>query len=95
MRHPATARGYLNLPEQTGEQFKDGWFCSRDVFVRDAVEHLRAAGLEMRVVSPASFRHFGIAYGHGIAGNLRRKPWLALLLLPIALTDPRRWQSWT
>jgi len=50
------------------------------VFVRDAVEHLREAGVDVRVVSPASFRHFGIAYGDGIAANLRRKPWLALLL---------------
>jgi glycosyltransferase involved in cell wall biosynthesis len=49
-------------------------------FVRDAVEHLRDAGLDVRVVSPASFRHFGLAYGHGIAGNLRQKPWLALVL---------------
>jgi glycosyltransferase involved in cell wall biosynthesis len=45
-------------------------------FVRDAVEALRAEGLEVEVVSPASFRHYGIAYGHGIAGNLRRRPWL-------------------
>jgi benzoate-CoA ligase len=36
MRHPALAAGYVNLPEQTREQFKDGWFCTRDVFVRDA-----------------------------------------------------------
>jgi glycosyltransferase involved in cell wall biosynthesis len=50
------------------------------VFVRDAVEHLRAAGENVVVVSPVSFRHFGIAYGHGIPGNLRRRPWLALLL---------------
>jgi colanic acid/amylovoran biosynthesis glycosyltransferase len=50
------------------------------VFVRDAVEQLRGVGLDVRVVSPGSFRHFGIAYGHGIAGNLREKPWLALLL---------------
>jgi glycosyltransferase involved in cell wall biosynthesis len=49
-------------------------------FVRDAVEHLRAAGLEVAVVSPASVRHFGIAYGDGIAGNLRAKPWKTLLL---------------
>ena len=42
------------------------------VFVRDAVEHLRAAGVDVDVVSPASFRHFGLAYGHGIVGNLRR-----------------------
>ncbi|MFO7572218.1 MAG: glycosyltransferase family 4 protein [Gaiellaceae bacterium] len=49
-------------------------------FVRDGVEHLRRAGVEATVVSPASFRHYGIAYGHGIAGNLRRRPWKALLL---------------
>jgi colanic acid/amylovoran biosynthesis glycosyltransferase len=49
-------------------------------FVRDAVEHLRAAGIEVDVVSPASFRHFGLAYGHGIVGNLRARPWRALLL---------------
>ena len=50
------------------------------VFVRDAVSHLREVGLEINVVSPASFRHFGIAYGDGVVGNLRRKPWLALAL---------------
>jgi glycosyltransferase involved in cell wall biosynthesis len=49
-------------------------------FVRDAVEHLRAAGVEVDVVSPATFRHFGIAYGDGIPANLRRRPWKALLL---------------
>jgi glycosyltransferase involved in cell wall biosynthesis len=55
----------------------------RDVaglFVRDAVEAARSAGVDVDVVSPASFRHFGIAYGHGIVGNLRRRPWLAFLL---------------
>ena len=50
------------------------------VFVRDAVEHLRDAGLEVAVVSPASFRHYGLAYGDGIVGNLRRRPWKAVLL---------------
>jgi len=55
-------------------------------FVRDAVEHLRRAGLDVEVVSPASFRHFGIAYGHGIAGNMRRKPWL-VALLPLFLAS--------
>lgn len=34
----------------------------------------------MVVVSPASFRHFGIAYGDGIANNLRAQPWRAILL---------------
>jgi benzoate-CoA ligase len=36
VRHPAQASGYANLPEQTRAQFSDGWFCSRDLFVRDA-----------------------------------------------------------
>jgi glycosyltransferase involved in cell wall biosynthesis len=49
-------------------------------FVRDAVEHLRAAGLEVEVVSPASFRHYGLAFGDGIVGNIRRRPWRALLV---------------
>jgi len=38
-------------------------------FVRDAVVHLRAAGVEVDVVSPASFPHFDIAYGDGIVGS--------------------------
>jgi glycosyltransferase involved in cell wall biosynthesis len=50
------------------------------VFVREAVEHLRGAGLEVAVVSPASFRHYGLAYGDGIVGNLKRRPGKALLL---------------
>ncbi len=50
------------------------------VFVRDAVDHLRDAGIDVSVVSPASFRHFGIAYGDGIVANLRRRPWLALFV---------------
>ena len=49
-------------------------------FVADAVEQLRARGLEVEVVSPASFRHFGIAYGSGVVGNLRRQPWRAALV---------------
>jgi acyl-coenzyme A synthetase/AMP-(fatty) acid ligase len=40
VRHPAQARGYANLPEQTREQFRDGWFCTRDLFVRDAAGFL-------------------------------------------------------
>jgi glycosyltransferase involved in cell wall biosynthesis len=50
------------------------------LFVRDAVEAVRREGVRVEVVSPASFRHFGIAFGHGIAGNLHRRPWLAAVL---------------
>src|SRR5437763_15503401 len=49
-------------------------------FMRDAVEDLRARGVDVEVVSPASFPHFGIAFGAGIVGNLRRSPAKALLL---------------
>jgi acyl-coenzyme A synthetase/AMP-(fatty) acid ligase len=35
VRHPAQASAYANLPEHTRAQFRDGWFCSRDLFVRD------------------------------------------------------------
>ena len=45
-----------------------------------AVDAARSRGVEVEVVSPASFRHFGIAYGHGIVGNLKVRPWLVLLL---------------
>ena len=59
------------------------------VFVRDAVSGLRDAGVEIVVVSPDSFPHFGLAYGDGIVGNLRRRPWL-LLALPLFLLSYAR-----
>jgi glycosyltransferase involved in cell wall biosynthesis len=49
-------------------------------FVADAVERVRGRGVEVEVVSPASFRHFGIAYGAGVVGNLRGEPWRVALL---------------
>jgi len=58
-------------------------------FVADAVEHVRARGVQVEVVSPASFRHFGLAYGHGIAGNIRARPWL-VFLVPAFLWNFRR-----
>jgi glycosyltransferase involved in cell wall biosynthesis len=58
-------------------------------FVRDAVEHVREAGLGVEVVSPASFRHFGLAYGHGIVGNLRRRPW-RIAVVPLFLLSYAR-----
>jgi len=53
-------------------------------FVAEAVEGVRAQGVEVDVVSPASFAHFGIAYGGGIAQNLRSAPW-KLALVPAFL----------
>lgn len=51
-------------------------------FVAAAVEGARAAGVEVAVVSPDSFSDFGIAYGGGIAQNLRAAPW-KLALVPV------------
>jgi glycosyltransferase involved in cell wall biosynthesis len=53
-------------------------------FVADAVDAVRERGVDVEVVSPATFRHFGIAYGHGIVGNLKAAPW-RVLLLPLFL----------
>lgn len=58
-------------------------------FVADAVEAARSCGIDVDVVSPADFRHFGIAYGYGIVGNIRARPWLALLV-PVFLWSFRR-----
>ena len=41
---------------------------------------LIATGVDVVVVSPANFRHYGIAYGDGIVNNLRRAPWKAALV---------------
>jgi glycosyltransferase involved in cell wall biosynthesis len=49
-------------------------------FVAEAVERVEAAGVEVQVVSPDRFRHFGIAYGGGIVNNLKAEPWRAALL---------------
>ena len=48
-------------------------------FVADAVERLRDHA-EVGVVSAQSFRHYGIAYGHGVLGNIKRRPWLGALV---------------
>jgi phosphatidyl-myo-inositol dimannoside synthase len=53
-------------------------------FVETQVAAARAGGVDVEVVSPASFEHFGIAYGSGIAQNLRAQPW-RLLLVPAFL----------
>ena len=59
------------------------------LFVEQAVVQLQAAGVEVNVVAPDSFRHFGIAYGDGIANNLRAQKW-RVLLLPLFLLSYAR-----
>jgi glycosyltransferase involved in cell wall biosynthesis len=51
-------------------------------FVADAVERLREHGVEVEVLAPGSgYRDYGLAYGGGMAANVRRRLWLAPLLL--------------
>jgi glycosyltransferase involved in cell wall biosynthesis len=58
-------------------------------FIADAVERLRARGLDMNVLGPAGYRHFGLGDGKGIMRSLRRKPWAALPLL-VSMTQAVR-----
>jgi glycosyltransferase involved in cell wall biosynthesis len=58
-------------------------------FVGEAVERLRRRGVEVAVASPASFGDYGIAYGDGIVGNLRRRPWRAARL-PLFIASFRK-----
>ena len=51
-------------------------------FVADAVERLRERGVEVEVLAPgAGYDDHGLAYGGGMAANLRRRPWAAPLML--------------
>jgi benzoate-CoA ligase len=53
VRHPALSSGYANRPEATREQFRDGWFCTRDIFVRDAQGHYAHQGRSDELVKVA------------------------------------------
>ena len=53
LRHPALSTGYANQPEATREQFRDGWFCTRDVFLRDAQGYYSHQGRSDELVKVA------------------------------------------
>ncbi|MDX6488557.1 MAG: hypothetical protein QOK13_1172, partial [Gaiellaceae bacterium] len=49
-------------------------------FVSDAVDCLRARGVEVEVVSAGVYRTFGLSFdGGGIVRAVKRRPWLAPL----------------
>lgn len=50
-------------------------------FVADAVERLRAAGVDVDVLAPGGYRDFGLAGPHGVLAGVRRRPWKAPLLV--------------
>ena len=60
-------------------------------FLADAVDQLRRRGVDVKVLAPGrAYRHWGLAYGAGVAHNLRRRPWAAPLLLASMATAARR-----
>jgi 2-deoxystreptamine N-acetyl-D-glucosaminyltransferase/2-deoxystreptamine glucosyltransferase len=60
-------------------------------FVSDAVERLRARGIDVDVLAPGlGFRDYGLAYGGGIVHNLRRRPWAAPPALVSVMRSLRR-----
>jgi len=50
-------------------------------FVADAVARLDAAGVDMAVLGPESYRHFGLTEGGGVVREARRRPWAGPLLV--------------
>jgi glycosyltransferase involved in cell wall biosynthesis len=62
-------------------------------FVATAVRGVRGLGVEVDVVSPAKFGDFGIAYGGGVAQNLRAAPWKLALVPPFLAAYARAARS--
>jgi glycosyltransferase involved in cell wall biosynthesis len=65
----------------------DGDFAGR--FVADLVRGLDGH-VDVSVLAPGGYRDFGLAYGRGVVGNLRRRPWLAPLLVVSMIRALRR-----
>ena len=59
-------------------------------FIADAVERLVAKGVEVNVLGPARYRHFGLGAGEGIMRSLRRRPWAGPPLVVSMLRSLRR-----
>jgi benzoate-CoA ligase len=53
IKHPAQATQYHHLPERTLDQFRDGWFCTRDLFVQDSEGHFIHQGRSDELVKIA------------------------------------------
>ncbi len=61
-------------------------------FVFNSVEHLRAQNVEVEVVGPGAYRDFGLtgAGRGGVVAAVKRRPWLALLLITSMILAVRR-----
>jgi len=65
----------------------EGDFAGR--FVADLVRAL-AGHIDVSVLAPGGYRHFGLANGGGLVRNVRRRPWLAPLLVVSMIRAVRR-----
>ena len=59
-------------------------------FIADVVGGLQKHGVEVEVLAPGAYRDYGLAYGGGVVHNLRRRPWMAPLMLLSMLRTLRR-----
>src|SRR5436305_14546853 len=61
-------------------------------FVFNTVEHLRERHVDVEVVAPGAYRDFGLtgARSGGIVAAVKRRPWLALLLIVSMVAACRR-----
>src|SRR3954468_21958689 len=77
-----TARGPLRVAMFTTSYPRDAADLAGR-FVFNTVEHLRDRRVEVEVVAPGSYRDFGLTgtRNGGVVAALKRRPWLALLLL--------------
>ena len=66
----------------------DGDYAGR--FIADQVERLEARGVEADIVAPGRYRDFELAYGGGVANNVRRRPWAGPPLVASMTRSARR-----
>ena len=85
--HPAARPSLRVVHLTTSYPRHEGDFAGR--FVADLVRGL-AGHVDVAVLAPGGYRDFGLAYGAGVVGNLRRRPWLAPLLVVSMILALRR-----
>ena len=59
-------------------------------FIAEAVQRLREEGVDVSVLGPSSFRHFGLAGDIGVMPAMRRRPWAGPFLVASLTRAVRR-----
>lgn len=60
------------------------------LFVSDLVDEVTARGVDVTVVAPGVYNDYGLAYGVGVARNIKRRPWRLPLMFLSALRALRK-----